>query len=191
MGKYDGYHTALAPEPFKLPSLDRVEFRDGVAIRHDLFSGSLPDEFQECDVLYAELPWRKGFTEFERRVDPNLERDYHAFLDRVRSTIEVAGKPAVIITGRHAVKRLAPQWSGVANLNGEDMLAISWNCGPISGSTPEILDMLAMKYDCLGDFCCGYGSTAKAARKNGKRFVISDFNGSCIRYIANEMGLNS
>jgi len=187
MSKYDGYHTALAPEPFRLPILDRAVFHDGVAIRHDLIKGRLPGEFSSCDLIYSELPWRKGFVEFERRAGEG-GRDYNLFLDTVRLSIAAIGAPAVMVTGIHAMKRLDPDAAFKVRLNGEEMLALSWKCNIPSGlDCQELLNFLAVNYGCVGDFCCGYGRAARAAREHGKRFVVSDYNGSCIRYIADTM----
>lgn len=187
MGKYDGYHTALAPEPFRLEPLDRVAFEDGVAIQHDLFDGFLPSEFLNCRALYSELPWRKGFDVFEQRAGFG-GRSYNDFLDVVRSSVEFLSVPTVIITGIHAAKRLEPDCMAKTTLNGEEMLAFGWNIAvPKTGDCKELLKMLAYELDCIGDFCCGYGRTARIARDNGARFVVSDYNGSCIRHISESM----
>lgn len=186
MGKYDGYHTALAPEPFRLAPLDSATFEDGVAIRHDLFDRFLPTEFLNCRAIYSELPWRKGFDVFERRAGFD-GRSYNDFLDVVRSSVEFLGVPTVIITGAHAVKRLDPDSVAPISLNGERMLALGWNIKVIEkGDCGEWAKFLC-RTGVIGDFCCGYGRTARIARDNGARFVVSDYNGSCIRYIAESM----
>ena len=188
MGKYDGYHTAYVAEQFKLPALERADFPDGVAIRNDIMIGDLPNEFAKCDCLYSELPWRKGFYEFDKRAGI-WGRDYSDFLAAVRRHIEAGNKPAVIVTGVHAVKRLAPHMICETQLNGENMLALVWNMRvPVSGDTHRVLQTLTENFDCIGDFCCGYGGTGMAARRAGKQFVMSDHNGSCIRYVADKLG---
>ena len=189
MSKYDGYHTALAPEPFRLEPLDCAHFSDGSAFQYDLMQGS-PSWLNECDILYSELPWRKGFTEFERRAGYS-DRAYNDFLGAVRVAVNDFGGPAVMVTGAHALKRLDPDDYFQVCLNGEWMLALTWKCRVKEGfDTTRLLDWLARRYSVLGDFCCGYGATAKAARNAGKRFIVSDYNGSCIRYIFENMSSN-
>lgn len=187
MGKYDGYHTALAPEPFRLDPLDRAVFDDGLAFQHDIFNG-LPIEYYGCAALYSELPWRKGFDVFEGRAGVK-GRSYNDFLDAVRSAVRFLAVPTVIITGAHAVKRLQPDRAVETRLNGEKMLALCWNISPPeSEDCKDVLWLMANACASIGDFCCGYGRTARFAREAGARFVVSDYNGSCIRYVAETMG---
>ena len=55
-----------------------------------------------------------------------------------------------------------------------------------AGDASKIPGELAARYSCIGDFCCGYGRTAKRFNEAGKRFVVSDYNPAWIGYMAKE-----
>lgn len=62
------YHTALmGGTMYDREPIERVEFPDGVAMRHNLWE-PLPQEFDQCDVWYAEPPWRAGYDRFNERA---------------------------------------------------------------------------------------------------------------------------
>jgi hypothetical protein len=57
----------------------------------------------------------------------------------------------------------------------------------LSKSTDDLLHYVARYHSCIGDFCCGYGQSARIFRSEGKQFVCSDFNASCIGFIRETM----
>jgi hypothetical protein len=189
MSRHDGYHTALNDAEPHHKQVDRAEFRDGVALRYDLFEGYIPPDLLSCDVFYSDLPWRSGFEKFEVRAGCE-GRNYNDFLDMVQMHIKHMGKPAVMITDKHAITRLCPDRVYPTKLNGDAAVAACWNI-ELGDCTNErtILAELARRYDVAGDFCCGHGRTAWFFRDAGKRFVVSDYNASCIGYIADKMGV--
>jgi hypothetical protein len=73
-------------------------------------------------------------------------------------------------------------------LNEDDAVAIGYRPGHEAdrsyGVAPEFLHALSQRYDLAGDFCCGYGRTGRFFLRSGKRAVLSDFNSTCIGYVA-------
>jgi hypothetical protein len=73
-------------------------------------------------------------------------------------------------------------------LNEDEAVAVGYRPGSEAdgsyGVAPELLHALAQRYDVAGDFCAGYGRTARFFLRSGKRAVVSDFNPQCIGYIA-------
>lgn len=201
-----GYHSALN-KPIEAAPVNRAIFKDGLAFAHDIRNG-LPSEYDICDVFYTDLPWRDGFAIFEARagavkasqqadvrsVSANCalvapRPDYAAFLHDIRKILlHGTPKPTVLVTGRQSMPYLPmPGHIYPTKLNGADAVALSYSCRLAHTQTAtDILEELAQRFNVVGDFCCGYGRTANIFRNAGKRFVVSDFNPSCIGYIARE-----
>lgn len=186
------YHSAHKPALLDAPALDRWEGAGCVAFVHDILtSPALPDEYAGCDVLVTDLPWQKGYDTFNERAGVNDGRTYTAFMTRVSELVESATVPTYLITGKHALPKLpAPTVTLPMMLNEDEAIAIGYRPGPEAdgkyGVAPEFLHALAQRYDLAGDFCAGYGRTARMFLRNGKRAVVSDFNPQCIGYIAGQ-----
>jgi len=178
------YHTALGDD-IKVEPADIVRVGDSVAFCHDLMEG-LPADYDVCDVLYTELPWRNGFDKFNERAGVDDGRAYEDFMAALSDILLRVNKLTIIVTGSHAERLLpAPTMKFDCLLNGGQ--AIGYVYGGAfhgKGDTVAILKTLALKYQCIGDFCCGYGRSAKIFHDAGKRFVVSDYNAKCIGYIA-------
>lgn len=180
MGKYKGYHTALE-QPVKT-LLNLGESCKNI-FQYDLFDQTYPDEFKQCEVFCSDLPWKSGFSEFERRGGKS-GRTYDGFLKRVISHIQEYQKPTVLITGEHAKKRLAGfDHEKVTTLHGMKAIALFYRLGPIEGNSVEICQTLAQRYDVVGDFCAGFGRTGAIFEEAGKQFVLSDYNPDCVRHM--------
>lgn len=183
------YHGAHKP-PVKAPPMDRWEGAGCLAFTHDLMTApTLPAEFVICDVLVTDLPWQKGYETFNDRAGVDDGRTYASFMDRVAEIVESTAVPLYLITGRHALPKLPkPDALLPMRLNEDDAVAISYRPGDETNSSygvaPEFLHALAQRYDVAGDFCAGYGRTARFFLRSGKQAVMSDFNPSCIGYIA-------
>lgn len=185
--KYDGYHTALAQPYHRVGRASVAYGRHGVAMEYDIFSRDIPAEFHACDVIYADLPWRSGFDTFEERAGKS-GRNYNDFLGAVRWHVEALGLPTVLVTGKHALAALGPDRSYPTKLNGAPAMAMCWGIDLNEhGTEREILGDLANRFSVLGDYCCGYGRTARYAIASGKRYVISDMNEQCIAYIGDKL----
>lgn len=176
------YHSQLS-QPVPAPAAERAEFGRSVAFRHDITDG-LPDDYDGCDVLYSELPWQNGMAVFNERA--GVDVDYRNFLAAVGIVAVTSRVPTIVVTGRHAIKHLpAARQVMPISLNQGASVALIYNTTtrPVS-TTTELVLKLAGRFDRVGDFCCGYGRTLRQFHRNGKTFVGSDYNATCIGYIA-------
>lgn len=187
----EAYHTALASgrvEP--APAVERFEFRGSLAFVHDLLADRITDpapaEFAPVEVFYADPPWPAGFREFERRAGVAEGRAYAQFMRRLDGLVRAEGRPIVLVAGKLALKHLPrPDNVYATALNGAGVLAICYRVKLRSITNARtILAELADRFGVGGDFCCGYGRTARAFLAAGKTFVVSDYNPRCIGHIA-------
>lgn len=177
----DLYHSALG-EPPQGKSLDHFTVINGVGFVHNVLSSDyLPDAYQDCDVLYSDPPWRNGFKTFAERCCIQDAPTYDTFMWHVVDLIDRAGLPAVLIVGKQAGKYL-DGWTAVpTRLQRFDAIAYYRGVKPVQAYTANgILEGLARRYNCVGDFFAGYGASARAFTMAGKRFVVSDCNPRCI-----------
>lgn len=185
----DPYHTALiGGAVVDAPPLQRVEFSDGVAFVHDLFQ-PIPAAYEACDAIYCEAPWRHGYDEFNRRAGW-AGPSWVEFTRRLGEVAATSRAAVCLTAGRQAVPHLpTPDHIYDTSLNGAPALLV---CYRLLLERPEsaesALDEIATRYTCIGDWCCGYGRTVRAARRHGKRYVVSDHNATCIGYIAQDRG---
>jgi len=182
------YHSALSSPLPGLEPVQRVDLPNGVAFVNDLTTGQWPIEYASCDVIYSEMPWRSGYEVFNRRAGLDGSRQWGGLLRAVNRLIITTDQPIVLLWGKHVERRITPfDWSLSATLNGAEAILYGWRCpswerdSALDGT--EIVKLLCKTYDCIGDFCCGYGATGYEAFKAGKRAVLSDVNASCIGYI--------
>jgi hypothetical protein len=184
--RYD-YHGAHKPT-VDAPRCTHWCDRSSSAFVHDLIGGSLPHAYGTCDVLYTDLPWQKGFDTFNKRAGIDDGRTYREFMAAVSGVITGTTQPAYLVTGRHALSLLPePAQVLATRLNEDASVIIAYNVPKTHktfGEARELLRSLATQYERVGDFCCGYGSAARAFRRQGKTFVASDVNPYCIGYIA-------
>lgn len=186
---HSGHKAPVVAAPVR-----RWESPSCTAFVHDLMtSPALPGEFDDCDVLVTDLPWQVGYQTFNDRAGVADDRTYGTFMDRVSEIVESTTCPLYLVTGRHALPKL-PEPDAVLpmRLNEDDAVAVAYRPGPEAdksyGVAPEFLHALAQRYQLAGDFCCGYGRTARFFLRSGQRAVLSDFNPNCIGYIAEHAG---
>lgn len=183
-----GYHSVYL-DPHSVSPVQQWTGGGCTAFIHDLLAGPLPEIYRTCDVLFADLPWRDGFPRYNARAGINDDRTYPAFLDSVSEALNSHGRPAVLLTGQHALKRLpvpAQTVQVTMPVLRQQGVAVFYN---MTASEPwtharDVIAYLAATYDRVGDFCCGYGWSARAFYEAGKTFVASDYNPECIGYIA-------
>lgn len=189
------YHSVYRARIHAAPEA-RYAVGDSVAFVHDIMAGPLPIDYRDCDVLYADLPWRDGFAGYNDRAGAVDGRTYRQFLASVSGIVESQSTPVVLVTGRHALSQL-PKPAQVVDVtmpvaNRQPALALMYGltAAPewLGNSPDDLLKRLASMYRCVGDFCCGYGASAYAFLAAGKRFVASDYNAECIGYIAANLG---
>lgn len=195
---YPHHHTALKTKSHvgPYPALQRAVGEDGsIAFQHDLLSSSrLPAEYDSCDILYTESAWPMGLPEFNRRagVQPFPMSDLLRRYKEV-ARFERGDRPFLLIAGRWAISRLpVPSFLTGISLHGNASLLFSYGLMPSSEwkTDRDVLSSLAGKYHVIGDFCCGYGLSGYIFNREGKHFVMSDYNHQCIGYIASEIMRN-
>jgi hypothetical protein len=168
----------------------RSEFHGSYALRHDLLAGPIPWQFAYASVLYAELPWKTGFDEYNDRAQVDDDRTWRQFLAAVSDVITDAKQPAVVLVGPHAVPYLPDPDQNIPVILAHlpkpptvRALVYRTRVAEVPDNT-ELLTWLAGQYSCIGDFCCGYGWSGRIFAENGGTFVLSDYNPRCIGYIA-------
>jgi hypothetical protein len=183
MSTPDAYHSALSAVPVVAGEpIERHLFADGsVAFAHDLMRG-LTDDFDQCDVLYGEPPWPAGVDIFNERA--GADWTFSQIYRTIAAIVTSAGKPVVVTTGVRGLQMLPkPTQTLTITLNGAKAFAVCYGVSfefPGVPSSADVLAELARRFDCIGDFCCGYGRSARAFKAVGKRFVCSDYNAVCI-----------
>lgn len=180
------YYSALKSKRVdvaQFPAAQRVESSNGVAFQSDFMTWqTLPDEYNDCDLLYIEPPWLHGMPWFYEQVGQRAAMPaYSAFLAHVNRFLHL--KPTCVITGKTALRHLdSPTSICETELNGGHVIAAGYGVTLPSecATTIELLNGLAERYDCVGDFMCGLGRTGLQFADAGKRFVMSDINARCI-----------
>lgn len=180
------YHSAHYPYDPPGP-LERFDASNGTAVVHDLLAGPLPVEYGDCDVIYTEPSWRRGFDIFNTRAGAGDGRTYADYCRAVVSVLDL-GLPSVLVWGAHAKPYLPARRTEVPiRLNEHEAIAFLFNGASLNAKPSTIRDIvsdLAKRYRHVGDPNCGYGLSARAFTEERKRFTASDLNPRCIGYIA-------
>lgn len=181
----DAHHSALR-DPLDAPRASYFEWRGNIALQHDLIlEPKLPPAFDACDVLYLEPPWQAGFTRFNERAGVTDARTYTDLIAAISTLIRNESRPVVLLTGRHAVKAYPPANPKPALINGYAFIALAYRMPlPAAATDADLLAALARRHARVGDPVCGYGRTARAFTAAGKAWTVSDYNATCIGYIA-------
>lgn len=181
------YHTALKNgKLYTGPKAQYVKLKDGsVAFIHNVAQGKLPEEFKSVDVYYSELAWKHGIKNFNERA--GAQTSYEAYLQGISRIILGTYKPVILIAGKTELKYLPkPDMEGKLKMNGDPVYMFCYRIWPPLkniNTNIDIINALSANYNCIGDFCCGYGLSGYIFKRNGKRFVMSDYNENCIGYI--------
>lgn len=187
------YHSAL--KGIRLEEAEpcaRFEYGKSLAFVHDAFE-PVPAEFDQCDFFYQEPPFPHGAKVFDARVNI-AGRTYSDLAAHLSRFITATSKPVVMPVAKSALRLLPPTSQTldvklVHQKNGWTVKLGVWNTYiGAPKTTEEALHTLLDSYDCVGDLFCGYGHTAFVAAERGKRFVVSDYNPTCIGFIAKELG---
>ena len=100
----DLYHSALGDPP-KGATLERFTAVNGEGFVHDIMSTDyLPEPYQNCDVLYGDPPWQRGYKTFAERCCVEPAKTYDTFMWHVIDLIDRSELPAVMIVGKQAAK---------------------------------------------------------------------------------------
>jgi hypothetical protein len=184
------YHSALSNGSIEnAPALNRYEAADGIAFTHDLFD-PLPAEYETADCFYAEPPWPAGVKVFDERVGI-AGRTFGDLMLKVAAIIESDSRPVMMPVGKTALRKLpSPDACHQVLLPSSKAhcLLASWNWEftPQQTTIDSALELISA-HSTVGDFACGYGHTAWLARSLGKRWIVSDYNASCIGFIASRL----
>ncbi len=177
------YHSALQREHFSKEET-QYTFDGNSALYHDI-SNNLPTQFNKCDVLYSEIAWSSGHKKFNNRAESNTS--YLNYISGIYRLIMTNQKPILIIGGKKDLRLLPQNYNQIIDtkINGGVAYLAVYNfvyAGPTDNNF-EVVKFLAKAFNCVGDFCCGYGNTSKIFYEAGKNFVVSDYNKKCIGYI--------
>lgn len=177
--------TGLPEADSSLP-VSAFENQYGYGFAHDILLG-LPAKMMEADVMYADLPYQKGYAVFYGRAGRIPTLPYSAFLEYVGAEVRKFGKPAYIVGPKISPKYLRPDGSSLCTLSGLGATLSYWKERPSwedGANTADIITALASKYFTVADPLCGYGKTARGFVEAGKRFIVSDLNAEYIGWIA-------
>lgn len=178
------YHTALKRENINVPYVELFEQDGDIAFKSDIVKNGLDMRYNTCDLLWAEIPWRAGHEKFNSRAGKTGE-DYKEFMFALQQIVIENNKPMVIVCSKTEVKNLFAEKVVDITLNGYPAKAILYNGADLQIGLDyrEAYEVMAKRYNRVGDFCCGYGNIGMVFKKHGKNFVMGDINGLCIGYI--------
>jgi hypothetical protein len=162
--------------------------KDNIAFLHNI-ENECPDYYKNVDVFYSEPAWAHGYNLFMNK-SKFKSSSFGNYVENICNFIKNFDKPAIIICGKKdsaLYKKLVP-------FKSEDIILKIHNCKCVAlfykidlkinfTNNEEILTYISKKYNCVGDFCCGYGNTADVFYNHGKNFVVSDVIDECIAYI--------
>ena len=182
----DAYHTALSGGVLRRAApVQRWSAGGSVAFQHDVTAGPLPGDYDDCDIMYADLPWPSGMTAFSQRA--GATSSFAGIMAATARIIESVSIP-VVLTGSRSAAATLPKPDSVyeSSLNGKPCRVFGYRIDLVAAqkSAEDILDILASRYQHVGDPFCGYGRAGRVFREHGGEFVLSDYNAECIGYIA-------
>lgn len=187
------YHSALAKGTITYSNVAETKkavHPKGIMMQNDIIADGLPEQFDECDVLYAEPPWRHGFKIFNKRAGVD-HASYNDLADAISKIITGTEKPVYILLGQQMLNKLPrPNQLFETILNGNGAMVAIWRdtYTGLTDNTEVICQNLGSRYKCLGDFTCGYGACVQNFLEGGgKRFVASDYDGKCITVMSAQM----
>ncbi|MDR2408356.1 MAG: hypothetical protein LBE13_09650 [Bacteroidales bacterium] len=178
------YHSALHDPIINIPCT-RFESDHVLALQHDMSIGIPNDVIERCDVIYGEPPWLRGIEVFNQRVGISTFT-FDKLVTSICNIIEASKIPMYFIVAAHLLKKLPkPVYSYNIILNTSGAFVVCYNTDKIINAKTNLLFIveLAKVYNCVWDFCCGYGNTGRIFRQYKKNAVLSDFDAQCIGYI--------
>lgn len=200
------YHTALK-EPPKLEFSEEFVFEDeyitddkSVSFRHNIAEGMTGRlsffvqniYYHRPTVIYSEPAWNHGYQIFCERAGLEYhDGDYEKYLTGIKRVIDILSIPTYLIIGKKMSKILEPEDAWPISLRGTPALVAVWNIKQLKEprsvlygmKNTDVIEYVVDNYDCILDFCCGFGNIIEPAFKKGKRVICSDINADCIHYI--------
>jgi hypothetical protein len=188
------YHTALLKGSITFDNVRPTSFAElpnGIIMQNDFIKNGLPQQFDGCDLLYAEPPWPHGLKVFNKRAGVN-DFPYEKLVNAFNQLLQFTDKPVYLFVGSQMLKQLIqPKQVFDTKLNGGDGLMAVWNDSYDGSheSTVAICKNLGKRYNIIGEFMAGYGASVKSfLRGGGKKFVAADFDGKCVTVMASQIG---
>ena len=152
----------------------------------DIIKFNLPNEYKDCDFLYADPPYPQGFKIFEERAKIKKKRTYNEFVNALNKIILNFKKPIFMTVGKILLKKLIKPKQIISinfSIHNSTVDLAIWNyyIEEKIESTNNLMKYLGLRFDKMGDFCCGYGDNIERFLLNGgKKFVASDLDSKCI-----------
>lgn len=174
------YHSALLEELGDLKELNLYQNKGNITFQYDINKG-YNSIFDKANCIYIEPAWRDGYYKFAKRAGV-FNAEFNDYLDNIRIVIEMFNKPSFVVMGKHMIKRLAPDDTIPIKLHGYGCYVGVYN-STIKGefkTNYDFMEYISTRFNCVLDFCCGYGNTLRYF----KRFVASDVNSKCVYYVA-------
>ena len=161
----------------------------GVILTSDIVTQDLPKEYIDADVLYTEAPFPAGFDYFNEKAGVDDDRSYDNLAKAISGIIELQ-IPTFLVSGKIMLNKLTDEdniteiyLSGrgckvyLSIFNVKELPNVSIDCR----STDKLIKSLALNYDRIGDFMCGYGQNVLDFMDyGGKGFVASDHDSRAI-----------
>ena len=193
------YHSALKGGTIEnAQPLQRFVYGNSLAFAYDVFD-PLPSEFDACDFFYMEPPYPAGVKVFDERMGIS-GRTYSDLAKRISQFIDSTNKPVVMPMSKTVIKHYPKptqefEVDFTHSVKTFKTMVYVWNTKYVWSTqlaepktTEEVLVRLLNTHKCVGDLFCGYGKTAQIAVDQGKDFVVSDYNPSCIGFISTLLG---
>lgn len=182
------YHTALNDKKQTtefIQGTERFSSQYCTAFKYDFIPVKvLPKEYNECDFLYVEVPYPQGIKIFDERANIKQARNVDDFALALREIIQDCKKPIGIVTSKILHKKLpTPTDTYEMKIHvGKVTFALhNLDCKYKFRTSSELMNFVANQFNCLGDFCCGYGfPLMEFLNYGGKKIIASDYNDKCI-----------
>jgi len=188
------YATALNKPNLSVNNSDKkygiYNINNNIIMQHDIHNG-YNELFNKCDILYSEPAWKHGYDIFMNNAGIK-KNNFNQYVNDICNFIHYANKPSVIITGindsKLYIKNL--QFKSIQiklQIHNCNAMALFYNIEPIvQNNNIDLLNILSIRYNNIGDFCAGYGNTADIFYNKNKNFVMSDVNPYYVSYIVNK-----
>lgn len=184
----DIYHSALWKEIPVEGELDFYTDGENIAFRHDMLDA--PSKHHNgAGAIYSEPCWREGFVRFMKRAgkENTAKELYSTYLENIVALVKRLGVPSFIMSGKHMLNKLNPDWAVETLLNDGEAWLAGYNAKPMNFKThKDVITHMVKLYDNILDFSCGYGNICGPCIENKKRFIVSDVNGKCVYYVAKQ-----
>ena len=189
------YHTALQSKKFdnlKFKGVKYFQSKKCIGFQYDFVANNaLSKRYDNVDFLYVDVPYPKGIKIFDERANIKKQRGIEEFAKALSTIINSTDKPFAITTSKSLHARLPTpniKYQIKTLLYELTISMYNWKKGIEFKNTEQLMKYVAYNYNCIGDFCCGYGQPLFDFLKyGGKQVVASDHNDQCIAILKQKM----